>query len=175
MPLRHWKDFDDFFADPWRPNRDMFPHWKRFRPWHDDFGFEIFPTEFSREFRDIERQAQEFERKFMMNLNEDAFQVSIDVQQFSPNEISVKTNDHSVLIEGKHEERQDQNGFISRQFTRRYTLPPGCNANTISSELSSDGVLTIKAPKAFENSNEKIVPIQFTGPSSIECQRQQSH
>jgi HSP20 family molecular chaperone IbpA len=166
MSLKHWKNFDDFFIDPWRPHRDLFPYWRQYHPWHDDFGFGIPPLEFSREFRDMERQARQLHNEFINSTpftGKDSFQVTLDVQNFSPNEISVKTNDNSVLIEAKHEERQDQHGFISRQFTRRFTLPPGCDANTISSELSSDGALTIKAPKAPENSNEKIIPIHYTG------------
>lgn len=177
MALSHWKDFEDFFADPWRHNRDLMPYWRRHRPWHDDFAFGILPSEFSREFRDMERRARDMERKLQSETigsvpttGQDGFQVSMDVQQFNPSEITVKTNENSVLIEGKHEERQDEHGYISRQFTRRYTLPPGYDPNAITSELSSDGVLTVKAPlpKALENnSNERIVSIQHTGPARL--------
>ncbi|CAH1963859.1 unnamed protein product [Acanthoscelides obtectus] len=51
--------------------------------------------------------------------DKDKFQVILDVQQFAPNEITVKTTGNSIVVEGKHEEKQDEHGFISRHFTRR--------------------------------------------------------
>lgn len=93
-------------------------------------------------------------------------QVILDVQQFAPEEITVKASNNSVLVEGKHEEKQDEHGFISRQFTRRYILPSGYDVADLVSTLSSDGVLTITAPRRPPpNSGERIVPITKTGPA----------
>lgn len=102
-------------------------------------------------------------------VGKDGFQVCMDVQEFAPNEITVKTVGNAVLVEGKHEERQDEHGYISRQFSRRYTLPEGYNAKDVVTQLSSDGVLTVKAPpeqKAVEGS-VRVVPIQQTGPAHL--------
>ena len=33
------------------------------------------------------------------------------------------------------------------QFLRKWTLPPGCSANDVVSNLSSDGVLMVTAPR----------------------------
>lgn len=74
-------------------------------------------------------------------------QVILDVQQFSPDEITVKTVEKNVVVEAKHEERQDEHGFISRHFVRRYVLPTDYDAINVTSTLSSDGVLTITAPR----------------------------
>lgn len=94
------------------------------------------------------------------------FQVILDVQQFSPEEITVKATNNGIVIEGNHEEKQDEHGFISRQFTRRYILPSGYDVQDLVSTLSSDGVLTITAPKRPPaNSGERIVPITKTGPA----------
>jgi HSP20 family molecular chaperone IbpA len=91
----------------------------------------------------------------------------MDVAQFKPNEITVKTVDNTVVIEGKHEERQDEHGFISRHFCRKYILPKDYDSNTVVSSLSSDGVLTVKAPppKAENEGNERVIQIQHTGPA----------
>ncbi|XP_031765471.2 protein lethal(2)essential for life-like [Galleria mellonella] len=97
--------------------------------------------------------------------DKEKFQVNLDVQHFAPEEISVKTADGYVVIEGKHEEKKDEHGYISRQFTRRYALPEGCNPETVESRLSSDGVLTVVAPKVTPAlKNERVVPISQTGP-----------
>ncbi|XP_055533260.1 protein lethal(2)essential for life-like [Wyeomyia smithii] len=100
-----------------------------------------------------------------VNMGSDKFQINLDVQQFSPNEISVKAIDNSILVEGKHEEKQDEHGFISRHFVRRYVLPSGHDPEAIVSSLSSDGILTITAPKRalLEPEAARTIPITQTG------------
>lgn len=73
--------------------------------------------------------------------------MSLDVQQFKPEELKVKVVEDYIVVEGKHDERSDQHGFISRQFTRRYKIPENVDKAALVSNLSSDGVLTLKAPK----------------------------
>lgn len=79
----------------------------------------------------------------------------LDVQQFSPDEISVKTVDNQVVVEAKHEEKQDEHGYISRHFIRRYVLPPSHDLVNVASTLSSDGVLTITAPKKVRSIEQR--------------------
>lgn len=45
-----------------------------------------------------------------INVDSDKFQVILDVQQFTPSEISVKTTEKFVIVEGKHEEKPDEHG-----------------------------------------------------------------
>lgn len=99
-------------------------------------------------------------------MSDKGFQVCVDVHQFAPKEISVRTVGHSVVIEGKHEERPDEHGFIQRHFVRRYSLPETHDVDHVQTTLSSDGVLTVKAPLKKEalKSKEKEVQIQHTGP-----------
>lgn len=108
------------------------------------------------------------------------FEVSLDVQQFTPDEIQVKAiDDNHIIVEGKHEEKKDEHGYISRQFTRRYVLPEGYDGKNIVSSLSSDGVLTISAPKLAIEQNgaaERTIPITQTGPvrkQAVEQAKQQ--
>lgn len=71
--------------------------------------------------------------------------------------------DNTVVIEGKHEERDDGHGSVQRHFVRKYTLPKEYDMSNVHSSLSSDGVLTIKAPlPAIEGNGEKVVPIAHT-------------
>ncbi|KXJ78067.1 hypothetical protein RP20_CCG005665 [Aedes albopictus] len=112
-----------------------------------------------------------------LNLDKDKYQIILDVQQFTPEEITVKTTDKYVVVEGKHEEKQDEHGFVSRHFTRRYMLPSGHDPNDIVSTLSSDGVLTVTAPKKSlpAPNPERSVPIQQTGqPAKEQPQPQES-
>jgi crystallin, alpha B len=93
----------------------------------------------------------------------DDFELSIDVQTFKPEEITVKVKNNEIIVEGKHEERQDEFGFVSRQFSRRCTLPQEFDPDTISTFLNAEGKMTIKAqkpqPPAVET-NERVIPIQ---------------
>lgn len=100
----------------------------------------------------------------------DAYQVCLDVHQFAPNELTVKTVDDSVVVEGRHEEKEDKHGYISRHFKRRYVIPQGYDLEHVHSTLSSDGVLTVRAPKILpdrEEPVERIIPIQQTGPAHL--------
>lgn len=78
-----------------------------------------------------------------INVEKEKFEVILDVAQFTPEEIVVKTANGCIVVEGKHEEKQDEHGWVSRHFTRRYALPQGYTAEDIMSSLSSDGVLTV--------------------------------
>lgn len=101
MALTHWKDFDDYLDDPWRYRRSLSPYWRR--PIRDDYGYGIYL------------------RDFAPTTSKDGYQACIDVHHFRPFEITVKTADNTVTVEGKHTERRDDHGYISRQFTRRYS------------------------------------------------------
>lgn len=105
-----------------------------------------------------------------MKANKDKFQVILDVQQFKPEEIDVKVVDKCVIVEAKHEEKQDEHGWISRQFVRKYMIPEQCNIEEVSSSLSSDGVLTITAPRKekSETKNERSIKIEHTGKPAIQ-------
>nr|KAG5708945.1 hypothetical protein BaRGS_009354 [Batillaria attramentaria] len=92
--------------------------------------------------------------------NENEFRVGLDVRHFKPEELKVTTKENRVIVNGKHEERPDEHGYIMREFTRQYVLPKDVDPTTITSGLTRDGVLTIKAPKkALEAPSERPIPI----------------
>jgi len=92
------------------------------------------------------------------------FEVRFDVAQFKPEELTVKTVDNFIVLEGVHEEREDDNGFVSRQFTRRIPIPAGIDAGGIKCSFTAGGQLVISAPKLVPvqpAAEEKSIPIQF--------------
>ncbi|XP_062128317.1 heat shock protein 26 [Drosophila sulfurigaster albostrigata] len=106
----------------------------------------------------------------MSQVGKDGFQVCMDVTQFSPNELTVKVVNNSIMVEGKHEEREDDHGYISRHFVRRYSLPEGYEADKVMSSLSSDGVLTVNVPKPHaiqDKSKARHIQIQQVGPAHL--------
>jgi len=95
----------------------------------------------------------------------DKFEVKLDVKNFGPEDIKVKVIKNNLIVEGKHDERREQNGFVSRQFTRRYELPKDINLDGMTSSLSSDGKLMIEAPlKQLVQNEEIIIPVNVSKP-----------
>ncbi|ODN04042.1 Protein lethal(2)essential for life [Orchesella cincta] len=104
-----------------------------------------------------------------VDCNRDKFEVKLDVQQFTPEEISVKTVNNNVVIEGKHEEKQDDHGMVFRHFIRKYVLPEDVKPEHVVCNLSSDGVLSITAPRITEAEREsvKVIPVIQTGRPAV--------
>ncbi|XP_038149341.1 heat shock protein beta-1 [Cyprinodon tularosa] len=74
------------------------------------------------------------------------WRVSMDVSHFFPSEISISIQDGFLEVGGKHEEKPDELGFISRCFTRKYRLPAEVDVTKLVSSLSVGGLLTVEAP-----------------------------
>jgi len=90
------------------------------------------------------------------------FEVTLDVSQFKPEELKVTTVNDILSVEGCHAEKSDNSGASSsvmRQFSRKWTLPKGCKADDVVSNLSSDGILMVTAPKnpALTGENTKAI------------------
>jgi len=86
------------------------------------------------------------------------FQVSLDTSLYRPDELKINVENGLLTVEANHEEKaEDGSKLVSRRFVRKYTLPSGCQAETVTSNLSSDGVLMITAPKlALEDKTTKV-------------------
>ncbi|XP_026184466.1 alpha-crystallin B chain-like [Mastacembelus armatus] len=93
-----------------------------------------------------------------MRMEKDRFVIYLDVKHFSPEELSVNISDDFITIHAKHEDRQDDHGFVSREFLRKYRLPAGVSGADVTSSLSHDGVLTITAPRTSPGP-ERNIPI----------------
>ena len=53
------------------------------------------------------------------------FEVKLDVYSFKPEDIQVTVNDtdSKLVITGKHQEKPDDHGYISREFNRQIYIP----------------------------------------------------
>uniref|UniRef100_A0A915B2F6 SHSP domain-containing protein n=1 Tax=Parascaris univalens TaxID=6257 RepID=A0A915B2F6_PARUN len=92
--------------------------------------------------------------------NDESFSVTIDVSHFAPDELKVNIDDGVLVIEGKHEIKNDRYGQIERRFVRRLQLPKNTKPETVTSELSKDGMLTVQTPKNVkEPPRSRNIPI----------------
>ncbi|XP_033212258.1 protein lethal(2)essential for life-like [Belonocnema kinseyi] len=97
-------------------------------------------------------------------------EVVLDIQQFTPEEETVKVVDKFVMVEGKHEEKQDEHGWVARTFTRKYLVPQQCDLGRVKSSLSSSqSILTITAPRKHHSKHhrEKHIEIKITDKPMI--------
>ncbi|KAM6906935.1 heat shock protein beta-1 [Xenentodon cancila] len=181
-PLRDWHQnsriFDQAFGMPALPEDfAAFPstHWPGYmRPsvLAPDFGammpHMMYPNHM------MAHPARVLSRQMSSGISEikqtqDNWKVSLDVNHFSPEELVVKTKDGVVEISGNHEERKDEHGFVSRSFTRKYTLPSSANVEKVTSSLSPEGVLTVEAPliRPAIESSETTIPVKMDGKGDV--------
>ena len=95
-------------------------------------------------------------------LDDEGFKVCVDVRNFETHELSVKIVGRQIIVEGKHDEREEDDCFATRHFIRRYMLPRECNSDEVYSTLTADGYLTIRSPRIME-ANERVIEIRETG------------
>merc|ERR1712080_195026 len=165
-----WEDFDKVRSAMLTESRDM---WKKF---DEDFRENACmnnnimleaPTENKDESRALARQDSKarwedgwmFPRKWMLpslqaplkdldlfkSKDSEVIRVKEDESKL---EVTVEGGVGVVCVEGRHEEKaEDGSKMVARSFSRRYTLPQGASGEKVVSNLSSDGVLVITAPK----------------------------
>lgn len=76
-------------------------------------------------------------------ISKDDFQVYLDVRDFRPEEILVKTINQEIFIEGKQEKRIGRG--IPRSFTKTFRLPEFFDSEDVTATISDDGILKIEA------------------------------
>lgn len=96
--------------------------------------------------------------------DEQRFAVSIDAYQFRPEEITVKTLDDTLMVEGRHEEVRDRDNYTKMHFVRKYQLPADVHPGEISSSIDAKGRLTVEAQKRAPaiTARERVIPIEGT-------------
>ncbi|XP_060926902.1 heat shock protein beta-8 [Limanda limanda] len=73
------------------------------------------------------------------------WKVCVNVHSFKPEELNVKTRDGFVEVSGKHEEKQEEGGIVTKNFTKKIQIPGDVDAQAVFASLSPEGVLIIEA------------------------------
>lgn len=103
------------------------------------------------------------------HIRKDGFQVRLNVQNYKPEEIAIKIVDDSIIVEAKCERKSDTE-YVSSEIHRRFELPSGFRPEDVVSTMSSDGVLTIKCPRApVDKETVRQIKIEQTGPVRQQC------
>eukprot|EP00088_Acartia_fossae_P034918 TRINITY_DN358_c0_g1_i1.p1 TRINITY_DN358_c0_g1~~TRINITY_DN358_c0_g1_i1.p1 ORF type:complete len:226 (-),score=84.99 TRINITY_DN358_c0_g1_i1:69-746(-) len=86
-------------------------------------------------------------------------EITLDTSHYRPDELHVSYKNGVLSIEGKHEEKaEDGKHMVVRQFSRKYSVPS--KPENITSNLSSDGVLVVKALKGPVSGDIEIKQIK---------------
>jgi len=148
-------DFDEDFGSFW-PRRWLMP-----RGFFDS-EFDRFPDIFSRDFL-----SSKFKDEVLKVKEDDSkFEVSVDTHGYKPEDLQVRIKDNMVTIEAKNEEKKEETNsksYSAKHFSRSFTLPQGCKAQSVTSNLSKDGLLLVTAPKteAVTHQPSRNVPISM--------------
>lgn len=146
-PRRGWDFFD---VDPWISHRTSSP----------------FHT-LDHLFRELDGLRPLHNQQLQVQNNNNNFQVALDVHGYKPEELQVSVDNNCLTMSGKHEERsKDGRNFVSRQFTRSFTLPDTVDIEQLKSSLAADGrTLRIEAPvkkQAIEDKPKEVpIAVQF--------------
>jgi HSP20 family molecular chaperone IbpA len=95
-------------------------------------------------------------------VNDDSkLEVSLDTSGYKPDELKVTAGRDMICVEGKHEEKSEAGQvMVSRQFSRKYSMPANAKVEEVVSNLSQDGVLVISVPKGKYVETHR--PVQVT-------------
>lgn len=95
------------------------------------------------------------------HIDADGFEVFLDVKDFKPEEVSVKTINEVIIVEGKQGKRPGN--AVPRHFVRHFHLPEYYDSEDVFSAISDDGVLEIRAVPASKKKTKPYIP-PFTAP-----------
>lgn len=84
---------------------------------------------------------EEMDRK--SSISNEEFHVFVDVKEYRPDEITVKTINEMVIVEGKQNKRSPNE--VPRHFVRHFQLPEFFDSEDVFSTISDDGILEVKA------------------------------
>lgn len=90
---------------------------------------------------------KELSPKAKVSYDQEKFQVEFNVQDYKPEELSIKTEGDVLVVLGKQEHKEGGQTYVSKQFEQRFSLPSGARPENITSALSKDGYLTVTAPR----------------------------
>ncbi|XP_063586974.1 protein lethal(2)essential for life-like [Penaeus indicus] len=93
-----------------------------------------------------ERNLQQENQVMAFSEDDQNHKVVLDVHDFKSENVKVRVEDNQLVVEGRVEKKEDD--FKSmKSFCRRFNFPGKVAMEGVTSAMSSDGVLTITAPK----------------------------
>jgi len=126
------------------------------------FSDPLFKDIWSFEDNDLQKKLESFKNKsalavqgkadtahnLQVSCSNDKFMVQLELPGFLPEDFSLKTKDDVIILEAVHEGKGD--GSTSRKFVKEFKVPEGVLKEQLQSSYSSEGILTINAPRKLD-------------------------
>ncbi|XP_063586976.1 protein lethal(2)essential for life-like [Penaeus indicus] len=93
-----------------------------------------------------ERNLQQENQVMAFSEDDQNQKVVLDVHDFKSGDVKVRVEDNQVVVEGRVEKEEDDFKSV-KSIYRRFNFPGKVNMETVTSATSSDGILTVTAPK----------------------------
>merc|ERR1711953_1029586 len=124
------------------------------------FSDPLFKDIWSSEDNDLQKRLELFKNKsalavpgkneaahnLQVSCSNDKFMVQLELPGFNPEDFSLKTKDNVIVLEAVHEGKSDGES-TSRKFVKEFKVPEGVIQDQLQSSYSSEGILTIHAPR----------------------------
>jgi len=82
--------------------------------------------------RSSQMDDRELSPRAQVTIDADKLQVEFNVQEYKPEELSIKTEGDVLVVLGKQEVKDGGQTFVSKQFEQRFSLPSGAKPENIS-------------------------------------------
>lgn len=96
-------------------------------------------------------------------IDSEGLYIKLNVSHYEPGELSVKIVNDRITVAAKHEQKSDEHGFVTREFTRQFVLPEDVDQETLASRLTEDGLMIISAKVKQEAQGRTINIERDTG------------
>ena len=94
----------------------------------------------------------------LAHMDKEGYHLYVDVKDYEEDEISVRTIDETIIVEGKQKKRPGSNA-LPRHFVRHFKLPENFDSEDVFSAISDDGILEIKClPPHLKRCRPHIAP-----------------
>ncbi|KAF2361206.1 Alpha crystallin/Hsp20 domain, partial [Trinorchestia longiramus] len=95
--------------------------------------------------------------------------VLMDVKNFDPRNLQVRVvDDNRIVVEGKYQQASSDGGSSSwKTFSKEFTMPEDADIDLVTTALSKEGVLTIRAPRKSQDSAVQAPKVKSSSVQSI--------
>jgi len=108
----------------------------------------------------IREYAMRPEKDIKVEYDNKKFEIKLDIGEYSSEDLNVKITGDRLIISGKHQEKQDKYGSVSREFTRHFVIPENVDAESIESSYNGEELVLRGKVKGSENIKERVVEIK---------------
>jgi HSP20 family molecular chaperone IbpA len=126
------------------------------------FSDPLFKDIWSDEDSDLQKRLEAFKNRSALALSSkgetahnlqvscsnDKFMIQLELPGFLPEDFSLKTKDDVIQLEALHEAKAESES-TTRKYVKEFKVPEGVQKDQLQSSYSSEGILTIQAPRVI--------------------------